>query len=305
MLRLLFPVLSSRKGKFSRASSTIPLSPTTKPFRQRFTSLIPPKMTYALSTTKRKFHRILDSISNSSNTSLASKDRRDNASTTTLPASLESPAKKSRVARPQSVYVSTAAQTALETPARRLVTSKLHTGAIPGEKKEPKFTPWDRAKFLERLGTFRYVDKWMSKPDKVNEVEWAKRGWRCVGRERVGCTSCGKEVVIDLGHYYTPTIEEEKEHADDDEDWKIAAHAQLVERYAAMIVTEHDEGCLWRIRGCDGGWFLDCARQRQETNFNLQLQYNVFHSPTPLLLSTRFASVTSLLLQWRQSYPRI
>ena len=98
----------------------------------------------------------------------------------------------------------------------------------------------------------------MSKPDKVNEVEWAKRGWRCVGRERVGCASCGKEVVIDLGHSYTPTGEEEKEHADDDEDWKIAAHAQLVERYAGMIVTEHGEGCLWRIRGCDGKRLFDC-----------------------------------------------
>ena len=124
--------------------------------------------------------------------------------------------------------------------------------AAAGEKKPPNFTPWDRGKFLERLGTFRYVDKWMSKPDPVNEVQWAKRGWRCVGRERVGCAGCGKEVVVSLGHYYVPTAEEDQEHTDEDSDWKIAAHEQLVEKYARMIVTEHDESCLWRIRGCDG-----------------------------------------------------
>lgn len=26
----------------------------------------------------------------------------------------------------------------------------------------------------------------------------------------------------------------------------------LVERYVELIVTSHDEDCLWRKRGCDG-----------------------------------------------------
>jgi hypothetical protein len=52
---------------------------------------------------------------------------------------------------------------------------------------------------LGRLKTFRHVDKWDAKPSKVNEVQWAKRGWQCVGKERVGCVGgCGREVVIKL-----------------------------------------------------------------------------------------------------------
>ena len=32
----------------------------------------------------------------------------------------------------------------------------------------------------------------------------------------------------------------------------IVTDQQLIDRYAEMIVTEHDENCLWRKRGCDG-----------------------------------------------------
>jgi len=30
----------------------------------------------------------------------------------------------------------------------------------------------------------------------------------------------------------------------------------LVERYVELIITSHDEDCLWRKRGCDGMLFL-------------------------------------------------
>jgi hypothetical protein len=29
----------------------------------------------------------------------------------------------------------------------------------------------------------------------------------------------------------------------------------VIERYADMIVDEHDDNCLWRKRGCDGRHF--------------------------------------------------
>ncbi|KAL8846704.1 MAG: hypothetical protein Q9221_008232 [Calogaya cf. arnoldii] len=126
------------------------------------------------------------------------------------------------------------------------------------EKKPPNFAPWDRNLFLSRLETFRHVDKWMSKPDEINEVQWAKRGWTCVGKETVGCVGgCGNEVVISL----EPSREEEKpfegletsdEAVDDYYDWRNEAQKELVKRYTEMIVTEHDEGCLWRRKGCDG-----------------------------------------------------
>jgi len=127
------------------------------------------------------------------------------------------------------------------------------------ERKPPNFAPWDRSQFLERLQTYRHVDKWMSKPEKINEVQWAKRGWSCVGKERVGCVGgCRKELVImlessreDREYVDTRTAEQEEEE-EDEEEWRAKAQAQLVEKYTDMVTTAHDGGCLWRRRGCDG-----------------------------------------------------
>lgn len=131
--------------------------------------------------------------------------------------------------------------------------------AINGERKPPNYAPWDRAQFQERLKSYRHVDKWMGKPEEINEVQWAKRGWSCVGKETVGCAGgCGKEVVItlessreDKENVNQKTLEREEVDEDED-DWREKAQAQLVEKYAEMIATAHDEGCLWRRRGCDG-----------------------------------------------------
>lgn len=223
----------------------------------------------ALSTTKRKFHKILDSISNASSTSLATKSNHDNynASTTTLPTTMDPPAKKPRIARPASAYVP---------PSTRILTSQspnLRAAAATAkqpspivtmneERKTPNFAPWDRGQFLERLKTYRHVDKWMGKPERINEVQWAKRGWSCVGKERVECVGgCGKEVVITLEssreekHDSGETQDTEKRPSDEEEDedeWREKAQEQLVEKYAEMVVISHDGGCLWRRRGCDG-----------------------------------------------------
>jgi len=105
----------------------------------------------------------------------------------------------------------------------------------------------------------------MGKPEQINEVQWAKRGWTCVGKERVGCVGgCGREVVIKLegdreeqnerDQATTEAQDQDGEAfgADISEDWRESARDQLVDKYAEMIVTEHDGGCLWRRRGCDG-----------------------------------------------------
>lgn len=97
----------------------------------------------------------------------------------------------------------------------------------------------------------------MSKPEQINEVQWAKRGWSCVGKERVGCVGgCGKEVVIKLEDDVrdvpeNPTTEELDQQRDED-DWREKAQEQLVEKYTEMIATEHEGSCLWRRKGCDG-----------------------------------------------------
>jgi len=141
-----------------------------------------------------------------------------------------------------------------------IVTESAVTSTIPTmneERKPPNFAPWDRGQFLDRLRTFRHVDKWMSKPEQINEVQWAKRGWSCVGKERVGCVGgCGREVVIKLEDEVrdvpeNPTTEEADQQRDED-DWREKAQEQLVEKYTEMIATEHEGSCLWRRKGCDG-----------------------------------------------------
>ena len=215
----------------------------------------------ALTTTKRKFHKILDSISNASSTSLSTSHVKHNASTTTLPASMDPPTKKARVARPTSAYVPPNTRVIMTSKSsNRPVTASKQPSislAPPNEeRKAPNFAPWDRAQFLERLKTYRHVDKWMGKPEKINEVQWARRGWSCIGRETVGCIGgCAKELVIKLEDDRADKENEEERSSEeqaDDNDWREKAQEQLVEQYAEMIVTWHDGGCLWRRRGCDG-----------------------------------------------------
>ncbi|GJC96577.1 hypothetical protein ColKHC_05403 [Colletotrichum higginsianum] len=61
-----------------------------------------------------------------------------------------------------------------------------------------KFAPSDRSELLKRLASFQEITDWTPKPDAVNEIEWAKRGWVCQGKDRVRCTLCNKELVVKL-----------------------------------------------------------------------------------------------------------
>ncbi len=242
-------------------------------------------MAPALITTKRKFHKILDSISNASSTSLSTSHVKHNASTTTLPASMEPPTKKARLARPTSAYVPPSTPIVMTTKSNnRPVTASKQlpiSFASPNEeRKAPNFAPWDRAQFLERLKTYRHVDKWMGKPEKINEVQWARRGWSCIGRETVGCVGgCAKELVIKLENGREDKENEEERSSEeqaDDNDWREKAQEQLVEKYAEMIITWHDGGCLWRRRGCDGMYSIQLVSILVSSLRSLQIQFNDF-----------------------------
>ena len=219
-------------------------------------------MVFTLTTTKRKFNKILDSISNASSPSLAPQNNHNNASTTTLPTANEPAVKKPRLARPTSSSIKDAA--AARNTGNRPSLRQMSPSSTNKERRAPNFAPWDRGQFLDRLATFRHVDRWTGKPEIINEVQWAKRGWTCVGKERVGCVGgCGREVVIKLGTdpmEYEEDLDSEQIRIQDgeaspegpSEDWRDNAREQLVEKYAEMIITEHFGGCLWRRRGCDG-----------------------------------------------------
>jgi len=109
----------------------------------------------------------------------------------------------------------------------------------------PKYCPGDREQLLRRLATFQELTDWTPKPERVSEVEWAKRGWVCQGKERVKCTLCAKELVVKINR---------KEVDGKEISVLIASEIaqSVVHIYTEMIVTSHAEDCLWRKKGCDG-----------------------------------------------------
>lgn len=78
------------------------------------------------------------------------------------------------------------------------VTRKQQPDAKPKKVEPAKYSPSDRDELLRRLATFQEITDWTPKPDKVNEVEWAKRGWVCKGKETVRCLLCHKELLVKL-----------------------------------------------------------------------------------------------------------
>ncbi|KAK1779677.1 C3HC zinc finger-like-domain-containing protein [Copromyces sp. CBS 386.78] len=108
----------------------------------------------------------------------------------------------------------------------------------------PKYCPGDRDQLVRRLATFQELTDWTPKPDRVNEIEWAKRGWVCQGKERVKCTLCNNELAVKLNR---------KEVDGKEIPVLIAADIaeSVVDQYAELIITSHREDCLWRKKGCD------------------------------------------------------
>ena len=146
-------------------------------------------MSYTIETKKRKFHRVLESISNPVPNDGASKPA--NPATSVGRHISELPLKRARLS---SGSVSQAA------PLRSRSLRSIQPHSSPSAtSSRPSFVPWDRERFLKRLETFRRVDRWSPKPAAINEVEWAKRGWICTDVMRVSCVGdCGGSVIVKL-----------------------------------------------------------------------------------------------------------
>ncbi|CEL05272.1 hypothetical protein ASPCAL06390 [Aspergillus calidoustus] len=195
-------------------------------------------MSYALETKKRKFHRVLESLTKPSN-SESPNPTTPNAATTPDHAPL---AKRARLdGRDDGILAS------VRKDILKIARTTSRASSVSSQTR-PTFVPWDRDRFLERLETFRRVDRWSPKPPRVNEVEWAKRGWICTDVERVTCVGgCGGSVVVkipdeldELDGYDGEKIQERKE-----------VRTKLEQEYANLIVQGHGESCPWRNKGCD------------------------------------------------------
>lgn len=119
------------------------------------------------------------------------------------------------------------------------------SSAKEGGTSELKYCPGDRDQLLLRLATFQELTDWTPKPERVSEVEWAKRGWTCQGKERVQCALCGRELAVGVNR---------KEVDGKEISVLIASEVAegVVNKYAELIVDGHGQDCLWRKKGCDG-----------------------------------------------------
>ncbi|KAF2274705.1 zf-C3HC-domain-containing protein [Westerdykella ornata] len=222
----------------------------------------------ALATTKRKFHKLLDNLAAStSSTSLASTLQESNASATsiverTLP---EPPQKRSRV-----TDLAGGTRTVSGSDRIRAIQEKLFTPRKSGDRqagtgirtvnqssgpvklstprKEPNFQPHSQEQFLGRLKTFADVKKWTNKPEAINEVQWAKRGWVCDTWNTVACKGgCEQRVVVKL---YPRRKDHDGKEIDMTEDMIDDVDEGLIQKFGELIVEGHYEDCLWRKRGC-------------------------------------------------------
>jgi hypothetical protein len=145
-----------------------------------------------MNASKRKFNALL---SNFGNKSLHSNSGINKGSNVEL---AESELKRRRISRPTSALSQLTSTSFTKTASMAHNKSLSLASAGPTLTDVPKYAPWDRIAFLKRLESFKSVTDWTPKPAKVNEVEWAKRGWVCPGQERVRCELCNVEIFVKL-----------------------------------------------------------------------------------------------------------
>ncbi|KAL4922268.1 C3HC zinc finger-like-domain-containing protein [Aspergillus aurantiobrunneus] len=194
-------------------------------------------MSYALETKKRKFHRVLESLTKPSNTETSNQTASSATALEHAPS-----AKRARLSGRDDTILGSVRKDILNVARPASRASSLSS------QSRPSFVPWDRERFLERLETFRRVDRWPPKPSAVNEVEWAKRGWICTDVARVTCVGgCGGSVVVKI-----PDELDELDGYDADKiQERMEVRAKLVQEYTGLTAQGHGESCPWRNKGCD------------------------------------------------------
>jgi uncharacterized Zn finger protein (UPF0148 family) len=196
-------------------------------------------MSYAIETKKRKFERILETLTDSA--SIPSKGPLNaitNVSTPSISHASTSDSSKRRRITPNSTLTR-------DKPSITSLTTQ--------------YLPSSRAAFLQRLETFRNVTRWhIPSTSAINAAKWAKRGWVCEGSDTVLCPSCRESVFVDLEvrenavtNNETEDGKESQELDDEMTNMEDLVYEGLVKRYCDMIVDAHDDGCPWRRRGCD------------------------------------------------------
>ncbi|KAI9691049.1 MAG: hypothetical protein M1822_008669 [Bathelium mastoideum] len=250
-------------------------------------------MAVALTTSKRKFDKLLNNLTNDSPitprpSSSSSLSRPLNPFPTTLssstsqaPSDLSSLSTGKRL-RSSPPSIRTIARERLEAKKREAAaaatTHKSNTSPNGTPTKSSRsHAPRSQPAFLARLRTFADVTRWTPKPDALSEVVWARRGWVCEGGPTIASSSpssssssssvntvacrggCEARVVVRL----RPHLRDgEGREIAGSEDYGAAMETALVERYVGLVVDGHGEGCIWRRIGCrEDVYHLPLARR--------------------------------------------
>ncbi|KAE7996958.1 hypothetical protein FH972_001634 [Carpinus fangiana] len=200
------------------------------------------KMPTALTTSKRKFHDLLERM-------------------TTSPTELPPAPKRVRITPNSTVTSTTVRPVAI--PRSRVASTIKSTTTTKLLGAERTQSPWSHDAFLARLSTFSELRHWTSKPEAVNEVAWARRGWVCdtTAVNRVACRGgCEQRLLVQLR---SAQKDDEGREIVDSEDYTTDIDDGLVSKYEELIVDGHSEDCLWRDTGCsDDIYRMPIARPR-------------------------------------------
>lgn len=156
-----------------------------------------------MNATKRKFNTLLQGLGSSR----PRNDDTDALSGTTSMSSSATPSRASRLdpellqkRRRLGLPDSTAPIMDTSTKGLSAAVSSVIRGSQPARTSRAdgpaKYSPTDRGDLVKRLATFQEITDWTPKPERVSEIEWAKRGWVCHGKETVRCLLCHRELVV-------------------------------------------------------------------------------------------------------------
>ena len=206
-------------------------------------------MAEALETKKRRLYKYLDNLSSSDVTFKSPSTSTTSSAKRSLTISERFDEARERASKRLRHSTSTGSLSSLPT---KVETAKAVARKDGDDKPPPNFSPWSHDMFLQRLRTFSSVSVWHPKPEGISEVEWAKRGWRCVDVNTVACKGgCERRVVVSID-VPTRIASEEQDDGEDEgeEDAQEEFERALVERYKDVIAEGHAEHCMWHSSGC-------------------------------------------------------
>ncbi|KAG5984823.1 hypothetical protein E4U55_003041 [Claviceps digitariae] len=236
-----------------------------------------------MNATKRKFNALLQGLSSprpstaDSNSNSKNSSNKDDMNAT--PRYGSSPAssnddilqKRRRLGFPESTAPTLFSTLPVTTSFSNVILRRSATQQSSTAARQPhaRYCPGDRDELLKRLATFQEITDWTPKPDKINEIEWAKRGWICLGKEKVRCLLCHKELIVKL----------DRNKEDDGAEALSALGSSeiaeaLVEKYSDLVVSSHQQDCLWRKRGCDDSLIRLSFSNTQSTLASLRQRYD-------------------------------